>query len=167
MRPARRASPLVAQGSGATSMLANELQKYAAVVAGMAVGTPRQSLLAREGLSEAEFDALEQRVETELSAAMDSGGDGPPPFLVAYEAALRKAQDAALPKCRLSLEEFAHAVGAIERSTDPRHTLEKLGLAAHDISAALAHYGPRLARDSELAKRFVALREGKRGKPSD
>jgi hypothetical protein len=129
----------------------------------MAVGTSRGSLLAREGLSDAEFDALERRVETELSLAMEGAGDGPPPFLVAYESALRKAQKAALPACRLSLEEFARAVGAIERSTDPRHTLEKLGLAPHDISAALAHYGPQLARDSELSQRFVALRQGKRG----
>lgn len=142
-------------------MLAKELEKYAAVIAGMAVGTSRASLLLREGLSDDEFDALERRVESELSAAMDSAADGPPPFLVAYESALRKAQQAALPACRLSLEEFASAVGAIERSTDPRHTLEKLGLAPQDISAALAHYGPQLARDSELAKRFVELRQGK------
>jgi hypothetical protein len=147
-------------------MLAKELEKYAAVIAGMAVGIARDSLLAREGLSEAEFDVLERRVEAELSLAMEGAGDGPPPFLVAYENALRKAQQAALPPCRLSLEEFARAVGAIERSTDPRHTLEKLKLAPHDISAALAHYGPQLARDTELAKRFVALREGKREAPS-
>jgi hypothetical protein len=143
-------------------MLAKDLEKYAAVIAGLAVGTSRESLLAREGLSEAELGELERRVEAELSLAMESAADGPPPFLVAYESALRKAQQAALPPCRLSLEEFARAVGAIERSTDPRHTLEKLGLAPHDISAALAHYGPQLARDTELARRFVALRQGKR-----
>lgn len=146
-------------------MLAKELEKYAAVIAGLAVGASRGSLLAQEGLSEAEFDVLERRVESELSLAMESAGDAPPPFLVAYESALRKAQQATLPQCRLSLDEFARAVGAIERSPDPRHTLEKLGLAPHDISAALAHYGPQLARDSELAKRFVALRQGKRDKP--
>jgi hypothetical protein len=142
-------------------MLATELEKYAAVIAGLAMGTSRQTLLAREGLSEAEFEVIERRVETELSLAMEGTGDAPPPFLVAYESALRRAQQAALPACRLSLEEFARAVGAIERSTDPRHTLEKLGLAPHDISAALAHYGPLLARDRELSERFVALRLGR------
>ncbi len=148
-------------------MLATELEKYAAVMAGLAVGASRESLLAREGLTEAELEVIERQVDKELSLAMEAAGDAPPPFLVAYEAVLRKAQQAALPACRLSLEEFARAVGAIERSTDPRHTLEKLGLAPHDISAALAHYGPRLARDRELSERFVALRLGREtgGKP--
>lgn len=146
-------------------MLAKDLEKYAAVIAGVAMGTPREQLLAREGLSDAEFEVLERRVDDELSRAMESASDGPPAFLVAYESALRKAQQAVLPACRLSLEQFARAVGAIERSTDPRHTLEKLGLAPQDISAALAHYGPRLARDSLLAQRFVAIRQGERPPP--
>ena len=148
-------------------MLAKDLDKYAAVLAGLSVGVARDVVLAREGLTEAELAELERSVEAELSRAMDAAGDGPDPFLIAYESALRKAQAAVLPPCRLSLEEFARAVGAIERSTDPRHTLEKLGLSPHDISAALAHYGPALARDATLVQRFVAYRQGKRDKGSD
>jgi len=143
-------------------MLPTDLETYAAVVAGLSAGRPRADLLVEHGLDEPQFDQLEQRVELEMSRAMDSAGDAVPPFLVAYEAALRKAQLAAQGPTSLTLEQFARAISALERSSDPRHALEKLGLKPEELSRALAHFGPRLAKDPELAKRFGALREGKR-----
>lgn len=147
------------------TVLPSELARYAAVVAGLGVGRAHHELLLEYGFEADQFDRLEGRIEQQISRAMADQTEGMHPFLVAYEAALREAQAAALGPTALSLEQFAHAIGALERSQDPRHTLEKLRLQPEDLSRALAHFGPRLAKDPSLAQRFIALRLGK--KPAD
>ncbi len=139
---------------------AKDLDSYARVVAGTAAGLGRAELLADVGLEEASFELLSERVEAELSRAMSAVDGSVPPFLVAYEAALRKAHLALAGTTRLSVEDFARALNALERGGDPKHALAKLGVTPEELSRAALHFGPLLAKDRSLMLRFMAVRGG-------
>ena len=139
----------------------SEIELYAAVTAGMAVGRPREDLLREHGLDDASFDALEERVERAFSEAMDATGESVPPFLQRYEAAMRVAHAAARsPAPPMSLADFARAMRAMEGGQDPRKELERHGLSAADVARAVSHYAPRLAREPELVAELERLKRG-------
>ncbi|NUP07566.1 MAG: hypothetical protein HOW73_16075 [Polyangiaceae bacterium] len=138
------------------------LERYAAVLADIAAGTPRDEAIAARGLSEAAFDEIEQAVEAEFSKAMEHDGPTVPPFFQRYEAAVRDAQARARTSRTVSLEDFARGVAAIQRQGDPVAALERVGLTPTDLVSALGHWGDKLAKDPELAATFEAIRTGKK-----
>ena len=132
----------------------DELERYAAVVGRVAVGTPLAEVLGELGLDEASFDALEARVEGALSAALAEPGDSPSPFVVRYEHVLREAQERARAEKGLAVmpfERFAEALAALSSGGHPVEQLEAMGVQPGELARAASAHAARLSKDPELA----------------
>lgn len=144
-----------------------ELARWARVGASMSVGLDPLEAAEREGLTEAAFAALDERVETALSASMEEAGDGVSPFVVRYERALREAQIAAQGATTLTLAEFARAVSILSSGVeDPKAALRKVGLELPEVVRAISKYAPQLAKNPASAGVFTRLSQpAKQRKP--
>ncbi len=139
---------------------ASSLETYAAVVAGIAAGRPREAMLEEHGLTEETFVAMERSIKAELSRAM--AAPDVPPFIQAYEAAMRTAQTKALGASRISSEAFMRGLAAIQERGDPVKALERIGLEANDLVRSLARFREALAKDPALLARFERIRAKKK-----
>jgi hypothetical protein len=86
----------------------DELERYAAILGRVSVGTPLAEVLSELGLDEASFDALEARIERELSVALAAPGDSPRHSSFATNAPSARAKRArprhrAWPRCPSSV----------------------------------------------------------------
>lgn len=140
-----------------------ELRAYATVLAAMTHGKPIEEATREAGLDEAEYQALERRVDDALGRAVAASGDGPHPFLIGYERELQEAQARARPAvAETSIDELARALAALGSGTDPRKALEAMGLDVAAVVRAVSHHAPTLARDPALATRFAQLAAGRK-----
>lgn len=143
-----------------------ELERYAAIVARVAVGTPLAEVLGACHLDEAAFDALEARVEDELSAALATPGDSPAAFVLRYERALREAQERTSSAKGLGVmpfERFAEALGALSSGKKPIEELEAMGVSPGDLARAASAHAARLSKDPELAAALERALSKRRG----
>ena len=138
------------------------LEAYAQVMAELAsAGEAREAALARHGLDEARWEAIDAHFQAELSAALDVDDDGIPAILSAYAAAYEAAQRALAPP--ISIEQFARVTRLLQASGDVRASLAKVGVTLADYVRGSEHWSRRLAGDEELERRFQeALRGGGR-----
>jgi hypothetical protein len=138
------------------------IEAYAQVMAELAsAGDARAAALARHGLDEARWEAIDARWQAEISAALDADDDGIPAILSAYAAAYEAAQRALAPP--ISIEQFARVTRLLQASGDVRASLAKVGVTLADYVRGSEHWSRRLAGDEELERRFQeALRGGGR-----
>lgn len=120
--------------------------------AGHAGGDPRAPVLARHGLDEASWAAIDDRWQAELSAALDPDDDGVPEILSAYAAAYEAAQRALAPP--ISIEQLAQVTRLLHASGDVRAALAKVGVTLADYVRGTEHWSRQLAQDPELERRF-------------
>jgi hypothetical protein len=131
----------------------DELERYAAILGRVSVGTPLAEVLSELGLDEASFDALEARIEHELSVALAAPGDSPPAFVVRYERAIREGQTRASATQGLAVmpfDRFAEALAALSSGASPVEQLEQLGWKHADLARAASAHAARLSKDPEL-----------------
>lgn len=138
-----------------------DLEAYAVLQLRLAA-EDREVVLREHGLTEASFDALDERVQAALSAALDDpslDADGPgvtvPPIVARYDAALRKASEGLEPP--LTLERFAEATVVLRAATDPMKALASKGITFGDYQRSTAVWAARLSKDDVLARRFADL----------
>jgi hypothetical protein len=116
----------------------------------------RASVLAEHGLTEDAYEALDERVQSALSRAIDESDEaGVPPLIARYDAALKKAHEGLEPP--LDLERFAEATLVMRRGGDPTKALAKIGIALHDYFRSSPIWAMRLSKDDALARRFAEL----------
>jgi hypothetical protein len=131
------------------------LEAYTLVMAELAsAGDARAAVLARHGLDEATWEALDTRWQDRLSAAMDQDpeDDSVPELISAYAAAYEAAQRAIAPP--ISLDDFARMTRLLEASGDVRASLAKVGISLADYARGIEHWTRQLAGDPELERRF-------------
>ncbi len=132
------------------------LEAYAQVMAELAsAGEAREAALARHGLDEARWEAIDAHWQAELSAALDVDDDGIPEVLSAYASAYEAAQRALAPP--ISIEQFAQVTRLLQASGDVRASLAKVGVTLADYVRGSEHWSRRLAGDEELERRFQEL----------
>jgi hypothetical protein len=134
-----------------------DLETYARLRAELACdGVNRQAVLARYGLDEDGWDAIDDRFQADLSRALAAPhGDEVPAIVLRYAEAFAMTQRDA-PAAVLSLERFAACTRALERARDPHLALSKLGATLTDYLKSNQHWSPKLATDPELANAFRA-----------
>lgn len=144
----------------------DELERYATILGRVSVGAPLDEVLCELGLDEASFDALEARIEHELSLALAAAGDSPAAFVVRYERAIREGQTRAAATQGLGVmpfERFAEALAVLSSGGHPVEQLEALGVQPTDLARAASAHAAKLSSDPELVaalERALAKRRG-------
>src|SRR4051812_32295039 len=91
-----------------------------------AAGDAREAVLARHGLDEARWDAIDTRWQDRLSASIDVEDDGVPEILSRFAAAYQAAQRSfASP---ISVQQFARVTRLLQASGDIRASLSRVGV---------------------------------------
>lgn len=138
------------------------MEAYARIMAELcAAGPARAEVLARNGLDEDAWNAIDARWQARLSEALDDDdeGGGVPQILSDYAAAYEAAQRSLGPP--ISIEQFAHATRLLQASGDLQASLAKASLTLADYVRGSEHWSRRIAEDPELERRFhEALRRG-------
>jgi hypothetical protein len=136
-----------------------DIEGYARVMAELsAAGPARAEVLARNGLDEDRWDALDAHFQARLSEALDEDGDGVSALIAAHASAYEAAQRALMAP--ISLEQFAQVTRLLHAAGDVRAALAKVGVALSDYVRASEHWSPQLANDPELERRFEAALRG-------
>ena len=143
----------------------DDIEGYARVMAELASASDaRGEILARHGLDEARWEALDTRWQAQLSAAMDQDpeDDGVPEIVSRYAAAYDVAQRSIAPP--ISLARFAMVTRLLGASADLRASLSKVGVTMADYVRGSEHWSRKLAGDPELERQFdEVLRTGEDG----
>jgi len=135
------------------------VEAYAAwMVALAAAGDQRDEVLARGGLDERAWDALDVAWQARLSEALDDEGDGVPELVSAYAAAYEAAQRALGPP--ISLEQFARVTRLLQTTADLRAALAKVGVSMAGYVRGSEHWSGRIATDPDLERRFYEVLRG-------
>lgn len=137
-----------------------DVTAYATLMAELAASADdRAEVLARHGLDERAWDAIDAAWQERLSAALDDDGDGVPEIISRYAAAYEAAQRASGPL--ISLEQFARVTRLLQASGDVRAALARAGVTMAAYVRGSEHWSGRIAGDPELERRFEdALRDG-------
>jgi len=132
------------------------VEAYAQVMAELASAgdgaARRAQVLARHGLDEDRWAAIDDHWQEQLSLALDPEDDGVPAILSAYAAAYEAAQRALAPP--ISLDQFAQVTRLLQASGDVRASLAKVGVTLADYVRGSEHWSRLLAENPELERRF-------------
>lgn len=113
-------------------------------------------MLRARGLDEDSFAEIDAEFQDALSEAMMHDGDGVPPLLASYDAALRTARAESAED--LTLEQFASLTRELESGADASRAFSKRGITFERYVRASQRWTARLATDPELARRFISFR---------
>jgi hypothetical protein len=130
-----------------------DIEAYAAVMAELAAaGDARSEVLARRGLDEDQWDALDSEWQARLSEALDDEGDGVPALVARYAAAYEAAQRALGDP--LPLEQFARVTRLLQATGDMQAALAREGVTLSDYIRSSEHWSRRMTEDPAEARRF-------------
>jgi len=154
-----------ANTGGGTGTSAHEaetgLEAYTRIVAEIANGGgDRAVVLARHGLDEDRWDAIDDAWQARLSDAADqaSEDEGVPPLVVAYAEALTRAQrERTAGRAVIAFDRFAEAVRLLRRDGNMLQALARTGLTIDQFLQANQHWTACIVNDPELARRFEAI----------
>lgn len=137
-----------------------ELEAYAILMAELAAaGDARTAILARRGLDEERWEAIDAGWQARLSEALVDDVDGVPALLATYTAAYQTAQRALAPP--LPLEQFARVTRLLQATGDVQAALAKVGVTLSEFVRSSEHWSRRIAEDPAEERRFQqALRGG-------
>lgn len=136
------------------------IEAYAALMAELAAaGEARAQVLARHGLDEDRWDAIDTRWQQRLSEALDEEGDGVAELVSVYASAYEAAQRALAPP--IALEQLALVTRLLGASGDLRASLAKAGVTLADYVRGTEHWSRLLASDPELERRFDDVLRGR------
>ncbi len=149
--------------------MALTIEAYAQVMAELAsapdAGQPRAAaaardeILARHGLAEAAWEAVDGHWQAALSAPLDPDDDEIPAVISDYAAAYEAAQRALAPP--ISVEQLALVTRLLQASGDVRAALAKVGVSFADYVRGTEHWSRQFAGDPDLERRFhEVLRSG-------
>ncbi|MDI1443574.1 hypothetical protein [Polyangium sp. 6x1] len=136
-----------------------DLEAYATVMAELAAaGSARDEVLARRGLSEERWEAIDAHWQERLTEALAEDDDGVPALLAAYTAAYEVAQRALAPP--IPLERFARITRLLQATGDLQAALAKVGVTLADYARSNEHWSRRMAEDPDDERRFQAALRG-------
>jgi hypothetical protein len=139
------------------------IEAYAQVMAELASAAEgvdaRAATLARHGLDEAGWTAVDDHWQDALSAALDPDDDEIPAILESYASAYQAAQRALAEP--ISVEQLAQVTRLLHASGDVRAALAKVGVSMADYVRGTEHWSRQFAGDPDLERRFhEVLRTG-------
>ncbi len=122
------------------------LEAHAGLMAELAAaGEARAQVLAKHGLDEDQWEAIDGVFQAQLSEALAQEGDGLHPLVAAHAAAYEAARRAlAAP---ISLERFAEVTRLFSATGDIRAALARVGVTMSEYVAASSHWSRRMAED--------------------
>lgn len=136
-----------------------DLETYARVMAELLSGPPREAVLARHGLTEESWSAVDTHWQDRLSEALADEEEGVHPLLAAYLAAYEAAQKALASP--ITIEQFAEVTRLLQATGDVRAALSRVGVSLSDFVQGSEHWSRRIAQEPEVEQRFEAvLRRG-------
>lgn len=115
----------------------------------------RASVLARHGLDEARWEAVDAHFQEQLSEAMgatDDDSDDVHPLIVAYTQAYEAAQ--LRLSNPISIETFAEVTRLLNATGDLRASLARAGVTLADYVAASGRFMRQMPEDPALFQRF-------------
>jgi hypothetical protein len=119
-----------------------------------AAGEAREAVLARHGLDEERWDAIDTAWQARLSEALADEGDGVPAILSDFAAAYEAAQRALAPP--ITLEQFARVTRLLAASGDLPAALAGADVSLGAYLRGSEHWSRRLAEEPETERRFEA-----------
>jgi hypothetical protein len=139
-------------------LLTTDVRAYAAFTARLAEpDADREALLAERGLTEDEWDELDDAWQARLSEAVDAMGDSEsvPPLVKEHSDAFAEAQAARVSAgAPLDLERFIAITLEIQRAHEVQYALKRNGTTLHDYLRAEQHWLKRMMDDPALQARF-------------
>ncbi|MDI3284247.1 hypothetical protein [Polyangium sp. 15x6] len=136
-----------------------DLQAYATLMAELAAAVDtRDEVLARRGLSEERWEAIDAHWQERLSEALAEEEEGVPALLAAYTAAYEAAQRALAPP--IPLEQFARITRLLQATGDIQAALAKVGVTLADYVRSSEHWSRRMTEDPAEERRFQAALRG-------
>jgi hypothetical protein len=134
--------------------LSQDIEAYAALAAALAeAGPDRARVLAARGLTEAQWEALDQAWQARLSEEGEENAAGVPALLAAYAEAFARAQRARA-RAVMPFERFVEAAREMQRGADLARVLQRLDMSLPDFMASQQHWTARMLEDGALAARF-------------
>lgn len=147
-------------------LLTTDVRAYATLAVRLAEpDADRETLLAERGLTEDEWEEIDDAWQARLSDAVDATGDADAvPLLVQeHSEAFAEAQagrtSAGAP---LDLERFIAITLDIQRSHEVQHSLKRNGTTLHDYLRAEKHWLKRMMDEPALQARFHEAMHRKR-----
>lgn len=156
---ARSIYPLFSLRTSKIPAMDLDLETYAAVMAELvAAGDGRAAVLARRGLDEERWEAVDAAWQARIEEAMAEEGEGVPALLAAYAAAYGAAQRVLAPP--ISLEQFARITRFLQATGDIQAALAKVGATLADYVRSNEHWSRRMAEDPAEERRFQEALRG-------
>jgi hypothetical protein len=136
-----------------------DIEAYARLMAELAkAGAAREQVLARCGLDEARWEAIDTHWQAHMSAALDAAGDDVPEIISAFAAAYKAVQRSLGPP--ISIEQFAQATRLLQATGDLRAALARTGVTMADYVRGSEHWSRRIAEEPEIERRFDEVVRG-------
>ncbi len=139
-------------------LLTTDVRAYATLAVRLAEpDADREALLADRGLTEDDWEEIDDAWQARLSEAVDAMGDADAvPLLVKeHSDAFAEAQAGAHERGRpLDLERFIAITLEIQRGHEVQHALKRNGTTLHDYLRAEQHWLKRMMDDPALQARF-------------
>jgi len=125
------------------------------------VGASRAEILARYGLDDATWEALDDAWQARLSADTDAElpeneeSASVPPLIAAFDAAMTRAQKRLEPaEAPVPLARFAEAMRELQRGVEITQALARARITMAEFMAANQYWTPRIVEDAEAAAEF-------------
>ena len=136
-----------------------DLEMYAAVMAELvAAGDARAAVLARYGLDEERWEAVDAAWQARIEEAMAEESEGVPALLAAFAAAYEAAQRALAPP--IPLEQFARITRLLQATGDIQAAVAKVGATLADYVRSNEHWSRRMTEDPTEERRFQEALRG-------
>jgi hypothetical protein len=136
------------------------IEAYAALMAELAAaGDARAEVLARHGLDEPRWAAIDDTWQAQLSEALAEEGDGVAELVSRYAAAYKAAQESL--GAPITVEQFAQVSRRFQTSGDLHAALAKTGVSLADYVRAAEHWSRLLATDPDVERRFDEALRGR------
>lgn len=138
--------------------LTTDVRAYAVLAVELAQpDADRDAILARHGLDEEAWDALDDAWQSRLSDAVEAMGeaDDVPPLVQQHAEAFAKAQaERVSVGAPLAFERFIEITLDIQRGKDVEHAMKRNGTTLHDYLRAQQHWLKQMMDDGALQQRF-------------
>jgi hypothetical protein len=130
-----------------------DLERYAEIAAALANADDRARVFADHGITEDQWEIIDEVWQSRLSEALESfDEDGVPELVASFSTAYDRAKAKHADVEPMPLDQFAELTRAIQRSQNIPHTLTTHGVTFAQYTRANQYWMARIAKDPALGE---------------